>query len=71
MFDAIFVDNKIQRGVQLHKLWFNLNVPRILEIGLSSVKTWEKNWRVLIYVVSQQLLLKFVPNENFRLLKLS
>ena len=38
IFYLISVDNKIQRGVQLHKIQFNLRVPRILEIGLNDVK---------------------------------
>ena len=32
------VDNKIQRDGQLHKMQFNLHVPRILETELNNVK---------------------------------
>ena len=32
------VDNKIQRDRQLHKMQFNLHVPRILETELNNVK---------------------------------
>ena len=71
IFCVISVDNKSQRGGQWNKIRFNLHVPRILEKGLKNMKIWKRNWRVLIYVVSQQFLLKFVQNKNFRLCRLS
>ena len=35
----------------LHKIQFNLHVPRIVEIGFNDVKIWKGNWRVLIHLV--------------------
>ena len=38
IFCVISVDNKTRRGVQLHKIRFDLHVLRILEMGLRDVK---------------------------------
>ena len=57
---VIFVDNKDHRGLQLHKLQLNFHILKILEIHLDDVKIWKRNWRVLIHIVSQQFLLKFI-----------
>ena len=59
----IYVDNKIKRSVQLHKIHFNLHVPRIFEIGKNNVNIWIRNQRALIYIVSQQFLLKLEQNK--------
>ena len=66
IFCVIPVDNNTLRGALLHKIQFNLHVPRILEIGLNNVKIWKRNWRVSIHAVFQQFALTFVQNENFR-----
>ena len=52
-YEVMSVDNKIWSGVHLHKIQFNVHVPKILEIGLNNVKIWKRKWRLSIHVVSQ------------------
>ena len=56
--------------MQLHEIQFFLYVSRILGMELNNVKIWKINWRVLIHVVSQQFLLKYLQIRIFRFWKL-
>ena len=66
IFCVISCDNNIERRVLLHKIKFNLHGPRILEIELNNVKIWKRNWMMLIHVIFQKFLLKFVENKTFK-----
>ena len=47
-----------QFQLRFYEIKFDLPLPRILEIGLNNMKSWKRDWRMIIYAVSQQVLLK-------------